>query len=145
MSHQQCNGEYMLLHLIITRNWWKWKLPDCVSYSVWQSAMQYILSIITSQLLPWPGYHEFAHNLWEWCFLMMQVIFIVIEYNLIEDNHWSPISSVLGKVFASKELFLVVMYLVYAFQINHKPSTSHMGAMKWSKIILANGPQPIID
>ena len=65
-------------------------------------------------------------------FPMLQVIFIVsnwiqnfpffmLQYNLIEDNH----------SFFAWELFLVVMYL-YAFQINHKPSTSHMGATKWN-------------
>ena len=64
---------------------------------------------------------------------MMQVVFVIVEfkilkYNLIEDNHKSPVFSVFGKFFTS-EIFLVAMYL-YVFQINHKPSVPQMGATK---------------
>ena len=68
---------------------------------------------------------------------MMQVVFITVEfkisnfllqYNLIEDNHKSPVFSVSGRFFAW-ELFLVAMYL-YVFQINHKRSVPQMGATK---------------
>ena len=52
----------------------------------------------------------------------------MLQYNLIEDNHKSPVFSVSGKFFAW-ELFLVTIYL-YVFQINHKPSVPQMGATK---------------
>ena len=65
----------------------------------------------------------------------MKVDFVIVEfkvsnffYNLIEDNHKSPVLSVSGEFFAW-ELFLVTIYL-YVFQINHKPSVPQMGATK---------------
>jgi hypothetical protein len=61
---------------------------------------------------------------------MMQVIFVVIEYkishfldvkyNLIEDNHWSPIFSVFGMFFAW-ELFVVIEHLWY-YELNRRKS-----------------------
>jgi hypothetical protein len=53
---------------------------------------------------------------------MTDIIFVVIEYNILhfhaviqsnlQDNHWSPIFSVLGKFFAW-ELFVVINHLLF--------------------------------
>ena len=69
--------------------------------------------------------------------LMMQVVFVVIEheilhfylqYNLVVDNHKSPVFLVVGQVFCLGT-FLVVMYL-HVLQINHKAGVPQMGAAK---------------
>jgi hypothetical protein len=59
---------------------------------------------------------------------MMLVIFVVIEYNLIEDNLWSPIFSVFGKFFAWK-LFVEIEHLWYC-ALNHRKSIPHGVATK---------------
>ena len=57
----------------------------------------------------------------------MQVVFVIVDmkisyfwlqYNLIEDNHKSPVFMASGKFFAWELSWQ--QYTVYVFQINHK-------------------------